>query len=92
MKDGTILNLVALAMRAGYTLMIEGLPKQSWHDRRSMDYVKSSDWELGTVIKRHKWIEGTEIRYQSSDIGVGMGSNSCLQYIILDDLVTCAVR
>ena len=27
MKGGTILNLVTLAMRAGYVLMIEGSPK-----------------------------------------------------------------
>ena len=27
MKGGTILNLVTLVMRAGYEMMIEGLPK-----------------------------------------------------------------
>ena len=41
-----------------------------------MDYMKSGDWELGTVIKHHEWVEGTEIGYRVSDIGVGMGSNS----------------
>ena len=32
-----------------------------------MDYVKSSDRELGMVIKHSEWIEGTQI-------GVEMGS------------------
>ena len=44
-----------------------------------MDYVKSGDWELGTVIERHEWAEGMDIGYQTSDIRVGMGSNkSCV--------------
>ena len=34
-----------------------------------MDYTKSSDWELGTVIECREWVEGTEI-------GVGIGSNN----------------
>ena len=37
--------------------------------------MKSGDWELGTVIKRHEWVEGSEIGYQRLDIGVGTGSN-----------------
>ena len=41
-----------------------------------MDYAKSSDWEIGAVIERHEWVEGREIGYQRSDIGVGTGSNS----------------
>ena len=41
-----------------------------------MDYVKSGGQEIGAVIERCKWVEGTEIRDQISDIGVGMGSNS----------------
>ena len=41
-----------------------------------MDYMKSGDWELGVAIKRREWVEGTEIVYQRSDIGVGTGSNS----------------
>ena len=41
-----------------------------------MDYAKSSDPEIGVVIERHKWVEGTEIGYRISDIGVGMGSNN----------------
>ena len=40
-----------------------------------MDYVKSGDQESGMVIKHHKWVEGMEIKYQRSDIGVGTGSN-----------------
>ena len=36
-----------------------------------MDYVKSGDQEPGTVIKRCEWVEGTEIGYWISDIGVG---------------------
>ena len=40
-----------------------------------MDYTKSGDWEPGMVIEHHEWVEGTEIRYQRSDIRVGMGSN-----------------
>ena len=47
-----------------------------------MDYVKSSDWELGTGIKHREWVEGTEIRYQRSDIGVGMGSNRWPLYLL----------
>ena len=41
-----------------------------------MDYVKSGDLEIGVVIKRREWVEGMEIGYRRSDIGVGMGSNS----------------
>ena len=41
-----------------------------------MDYAKSGDPEIGVVIERHKWVEGTEIRYQISNIGVGTGSNN----------------
>ena len=41
-----------------------------------MDYVKSCGWEIGMVIEHCEWVEGMEIRYQISDIGVGMGSNS----------------
>ena len=41
-----------------------------------MDYTKSSDWEIGAVIEDCKWVEGMEIGYQISDIGVGMGSNT----------------
>ena len=41
-----------------------------------MDYTKSSDQELGVVIEHCKWVEGTEIRYQISDIRVGTGSNN----------------
>ena len=56
--------------------MIEGLPKESWRDQRSMGYVKSGDQELGVVIECHEWIEGMDIRYRRSEIGVGTGSNS----------------
>ena len=41
-----------------------------------MDYAKSGDPEIGVVIKRREWVEGTEIRYRILDIGVGTGSNS----------------
>ena len=40
-----------------------------------MDYAKSSGWEIGMVIEHHEWVEGTEIKYQRSDIGVGTGPN-----------------
>ena len=47
-----------------------------------MDYAKSGGQELGMVIERHEWVEGTEIGYWILDIRVGMGSNiviwSCL--------------
>ena len=41
-----------------------------------MDYVNSSGQEIGLVIEHCKWVEGTEIRYQISDIRVGTGSNN----------------
>ena len=41
-----------------------------------MDYTKFGDWELGVVIKHHEWVEGTEIGYRISNIGVGTGSNT----------------
>ena len=41
-----------------------------------MDYAKSGDPEIGVVIERREWVEGTEIGYRISDIGVGTGSNS----------------
>ena len=34
-----------------------------------MDYVKSNDWELGAVIEHRKWVEGTEIGDQISELG-----------------------
>ena len=34
-----------------------------------MDYVKSGDQELGTVIKHHEWVEGMEIGYWISELG-----------------------
>ena len=37
--------------------------------------MKSGDRESGAVIERCEWVEGTEIGYQRSDIGVGTGSN-----------------
>ena len=37
--------------------------------------MESSDWELGMVIECHEWLERMEIRYQRSDLRVGMGSN-----------------
>ena len=40
-----------------------------------MEYTKSGGQEIGMVIKHHKWVEGMDIRYWRSDIGVGMGSN-----------------
>ena len=40
-----------------------------------MDYAKSSDWEIGVVIKHHEWVEGMEFRDQISNTGVGTGSN-----------------
>ena len=40
-----------------------------------MDYAKSGDQEIGTVIECHKWVEGSEIRYWRSEIRVGTGSN-----------------
>ena len=40
-----------------------------------MDYAKSGDPEIGVMIKRREWVEGMEIGYQISDIGVGTGSN-----------------
>ena len=49
---GTILKgLVTLAMRTRYVMTIEVLPKQSWHDRRSMGDAKSRTWEVGAVIE-----------------------------------------
>ena len=54
-----------------------------------MDYVKSSDPEIGVVIKRHEWVEGTEIGYQRSDIGVGMGSNTLLIFDSASRLGEC---
>ena len=44
-----------------------------------MDYAKSGDWEINAVIERGKWVEGTEIGYWILDIGVGTGSNKCLE-------------
>ena len=41
-----------------------------------MDYAKFGDPEIGMVIERHEWVEGTDIGYWILDIGVGMGSNS----------------
>ena len=49
-------------------MMIEVLPKQSWHDQRLMDYMKSGVWEPGMVMECCEWVEGMEI-------GVGMKSN-----------------
>ena len=49
-----------------------------------MDYVKSGAWELGGVIKCHEWVEGTEIGYRISDIGVETGSNTVP--ILISDL------
>ena len=46
-----------------------------------MDYTKSGDWELGTVIEQYKWVEGMEIGYWILDIGVGTGSNTLIQRI-----------
>ena len=54
-----------------------------------MDYAKSGGWEIGVVIKRCEWVEGTEIRDQSSDIGVGMGSNT---NEIARNIITCLSR
>ena len=34
-----------------------------------MDYVKSGDWELGSVIECCEWIEGMEIRDWVSELG-----------------------
>ena len=45
-----------------------------------MDYVKSSDWELGMVIEHHKRVEGMEI-------GVGTGSNNTLPTSSSDDSI-----
>ena len=42
-----------------------------------MDYAKSGGQEIGTVIEHREWVEGTEIGYWRSDIGVGAGSNKC---------------
>ena len=72
-------------MRARYTMMIEGLPKESWHDRRLTDYAKSSDRELGTVIECHEWVEGTDIGYWILDVGVGTGSKSFQTYTFPSD-------
>ena len=41
-----------------------------------MDYAKSGDLEIGMVIKRREWVEGTDIGYRISEIGVGTGSNT----------------
>ena len=41
-----------------------------------MDYANPGDPETGVVIECHKWVEGMEIGYWRSDIGVGTGSNS----------------
>ena len=41
-----------------------------------MDYAKSGDREIGTVIEYWEWVEGMEIKDRISDIGVGAGSNS----------------
>ena len=43
-----------------------------------MDYAKSGDRRIGVGIECREWVEGTEIRYRRSDIGVGMGSNTYL--------------
>ena len=40
-----------------------------------MGYVKSGDQELGTVIEHHEWVKGIDIRYQISNVRVGMESN-----------------
>ena len=37
--------------------------------------AKSSDPEIGVVMKRREWVEGADIGYWISDIGVGTGSN-----------------
>ena len=47
-----------------------------------MDYAKSGDPEIGVVIKRCEWVEGTEIGYQRSDIGVGTGSNKVVVNLV----------
>ena len=41
-----------------------------------MDYAKSGGWEIGAVIERCEWVEGMEIGYRRSNIGVGSGSNT----------------
>ena len=58
-----------------YALMIKGSPNRVGRDQRSMDYAKSGDPEIGVVIKHREWVEGMEIGYWRSDIGVGTGSN-----------------
>ena len=47
-----------------------------------MDYMKSSDWEIGAVIERCEWVEGTEIGDQTMDIRVGAGSNIWVQILV----------
>ena len=51
MRGGTILNLMTSVMWAEYMMMLEVLPKESWHDQRSMDQAKSGAPGLGAVIK-----------------------------------------
>ena len=46
-----------------------------------MDYAKSGDRELGVVVKCQEWVEGMEIGYWISDIGVGVGSNTDLSHL-----------
>ena len=41
-----------------------------------MDYAKSGDREIGVVVERREWVEGTEIGFWILDIGVETGSNS----------------
>ena len=48
-----------------------------------MDYVKSSDQELGAVIEHCGWVEGMDIGYWILDIGVGTGSNTVTASLVL---------
>ena len=82
-RVGAILNPVTSAMRAGTRWWSKDRLNRVGHDRRSVDYAKSGDPEIGVVIKRHEWVEGTDIGYRILDIRVGMGSNMQLFPILL---------
>ena len=68
-RVGAILNLVTSAMRASTHWWLKDHLNRVGRDRRSMDYAKSGGRGIGVVIKRCKWVEGTEIRDRILELG-----------------------